>query len=173
MAETRLRGLIRDLCASTDLTDPRDLAASAVRRLADDELRAELDAAAVSTAREVLSVLRASSIATDDPAGRSTSDTQSGSAGRVPSQHGRTALIRNWVAEQMRARLHVEGQWKLLRDCTLADLAFAAQERRQIAAATAAEAERYDRLAKAVADSGADSVGDLDEATFAEAWGRL
>lgn len=172
---TRLRGIVRLLCDSTDMTDPRDLASAAVARLADDEVRAELEAAAVYTVREVLHTMRNGVIQpTDSPAGLSTPDAPQVGAGRAPSptRHGRTAMMRSWAAERLRSRIHVGGEWKMLRDCTLADLAYAAHERRENAARNAAEAERYDRLGKAVAEQGVDTAGDLDEATFADAWGQ-
>ncbi len=170
----RLPAVIRQLCASTTVADPRELATLAVAEIADDDLRDELVNAATGVAREIIRALRQYEPPTDSPDGLAVHDAQSGPAvgAPSPSRHGRVALMRGWVAEQMRARVHVGAEWKLLRDCTLEDLAFAAAQRREIAARTEAEAERYDRLAKAVADAGAATVADIDEAAFAAAWGQ-
>lgn len=70
-------------------------------------------------------------------------------------------------------RLHVafaigDRQWKWLRDCTADDLMAGVDARRALAAGTIREADRYEALAKLVAERGVGTVGglssdDLDE----------
>jgi hypothetical protein len=72
--------------------------------------------------------------------------------------------VRDTWRKRLGARIHVgEGSWKFLRECTLADLKSAADERRRLAAENAASARVYEALATALEEHAADIVSDLSE----------
>lgn len=60
-------------------------------------------------------------------------------------------------------RIHVGGDWKLLMNCTAADLKVAAEERRRLAAENVASARQYEELADALELHRAGTVLDLGD----------
>lgn len=65
------------------------------------------------------------------------------------------------AAADLSARYFTGDGWKFLRDLTRDDVLACAAQRRDLAAANLAEAERFDALHKLMVERGADTVGDL------------
>lgn len=81
---------------------------------------------------------------------------------RVPS--AKIAAVRDWVARELRRSVCVDegdSTWRFLAECTADEVYAAAAIRRRKAAETAAEAERFEGIGKAVEHAGVDRVGEL------------
>ena len=71
---------------------------------------------------------------------------------------------RNWWARTLRERVHVGGsQWKPLGDCTVDDLDFCIDERRQQIGALMGQIAKYETIRDALLAHGADVVAALPE----------
>ena len=66
---------------------------------------------------------------------------------RMPSRSAKVAGIRDWWAEFLASRIAVGDTWKPVGDLTADDLGVVARVRRDKAAATIAQAEKYETLA--------------------------
>jgi hypothetical protein len=153
-----LRDLIRHLAA--DEPDPALVTERILSSLSGDEALVVAGVALHDYVRRVAS-------APTLPQGRSyaTADGRS-----TPSR--KVAMIRDWVAAELgRSVCVITGSgkaWKHLGACSAEDLHVLAIERDYKASLVAAEGKRYDRLARAVADAGAATLGDLDRKTLEE-----
>lgn len=90
-----------------------------------------------------------------------------------PSQPSKPSKWHNKGAEQYQRliaqTLKTANGWKELRDCTRDDLLFAAQYRRDHAAATIAQAETFEAIADAMAQHQVRTAGDLPPDVIREA----
>lgn len=73
-----------------------------------------------------------------------------------------TARIIDWYAAELARSVFVSDTWKRLADCTRADVDELVSARKRKAADLIAEAEKYEALAQAMDESGANTVADLD-----------
>jgi hypothetical protein len=123
MTDFDLRALVRSVIDETDLPSPRDIAAKDAEMVPDEHLRAALALALVSLAHDEVTRTRMANVASAAPSAKV-------AAIRAAAETWRRAL---------HDRVHVgAGDWKLLADCTADDLAFAAEERREMARRNAA-----------------------------------
>ena len=84
----------------------------------------------------------------------------------VPSK--KVAAIREAHEAWLRERISVApGVYKMMGDCTAADLRYAAEKRRELAAANMVRAEQYDALADDMERNGAATVRDLGPSAMA------
>ncbi len=79
-----------------------------------------------------------------------------------------TGIRETWrrhLGDRVSVRDH---DWKFLRDCTYEDLTSAADERRRLAAENTASARRYEKMAVALSEHDASTIGDLPENVLRE-----
>lgn len=157
MSDFNLRAAVRDVIDSTDLADPRDVAAKVAKDIPSKELRRALAEALVTFVRVEFGHIRMAS-SRQLPEQPASARSAKVAAFRVHAEQWRRKL---------RDRIHVGGsEWLLLADCSFENLTLAAEERRQMAVSNAAAADRYERYAKAVEAAGVERFGDLDEDTL-------
>lgn len=73
-----------------------------------------------------------------------------------------TAALIDWYSAELAASVYVGESWKKLGDCNTNDLQYLIDSRRSKAADVLAEADRYERLLKAVKKARVDTVSSLD-----------
>lgn len=184
MTDFNLRRLVREVMATSTMSDPGDLAVEVSRRIDPDDCRAALDQALRQYVREEITRMRmrhvpvaepyrpSPTLAPVIPPARSTmtlTEAQPAVARPVklpapvlPVRSAKVAGIRDWWTRELRNPIHVGGkQWVRLGDCTFDDLMFAAAERRDLAERNAARAESFGKLAEAVKAAGVGRVRDL------------
>jgi hypothetical protein len=190
MSDFNLRHLVRDVLASSELTDPHALADEILHRIDECDLRLALSQVLASMVREEIRerrnrhslALPAPTVRTTPPltsAPRLTLHTQAEvmteSPGPVPrpmakpaaprpARSAKVAAIRAAAPKWLEDRYCVgdgDDDWKFLGDCGFSDLMFAAGQRREQAARTSAVAERLEGLAELVRTHGVKRVRDL------------
>lgn len=171
MSDFNLRQLVRDVLTASTMADPRDLASEVFRRIDPDDYAAALTQCLPDIVREQIRASRnrvdevtlelEHAPATEVPVMAE----MPGPVGRTkqrPVKSAKVAGIRDWWQTKLRERVHIgSSEWRLLGDCTFADLMFAAQERRSIAAANSVKASEYAGLAEALQAHGVERVRDL------------
>jgi hypothetical protein len=159
MSDFNLRAAVRDVIDSTDLADPRDVAAKVAESIPSRDLRRALTEALATFVRVEFGRGRMTS-------GRPAADETEHASARSAKVAAFRKHAEQW-RKKLRDRVHVGGShWLLLADCSYENLTLAAEERRQLAAANAVAAERYERYAKAVEAAGVERFGDLPESTL-------
>lgn len=158
MTEFDLRAAVIEVLDTTSLTEPSDIAAQVAKDVPAKQLRAALTEALVSFVANVNQRRRM-----NNPLLGHAPQVRSGRSTKV-------AGIANWWAAALRDRVHVDGGWKLLRDCTFDDLMFAAAERREHARRNEAKADQYETLAKLLREHSVDRVADLPPSAIND-WG--
>lgn len=162
-----LRALIREVCATSTITDPTTLAKEVGRRIPQDALRDALDEALPVVVQHFVSRSRGS---IDSLADQGRSDTHNAVVGKAPNRSHKVAAIRAGWQKQLRDRIAVgpdRSDWKFLGDCGRADLAYAAGLRRNHAAANRAAAERLEALAALLTQHRVDRVAELPTTVLA------
>lgn len=195
-----LRHLVRDVLATSGLTDPHALADEALGRINDCDLRPALGQVIASMVREEirdrrrknalplsgptvqgapsaphLTLHTRSQVMAESPGSVARPVAKSGmpAAGR-PVRSAKVAAIRAAAPKWLEDRYCVgagDGDWKFLGDCGFADLMFAAGQRREQAARTSAVAGRLEGLAELVRVHGVERVRDLPVSVLAEVGG--
>ncbi len=158
------RSLILAIAAGTGETDPAVIGEKAAAETTAAELRGFYTHVMRDYAREVLTQHRtwqgaASASATPAAPGKGQS---------------RAVQVRDAWRRLLDARMHVGGEerWLFLRDCTRDHLLFCVQERKEQAAAMLGAADRYQRLADALAEhKRAKIVADLPNSVLAKILG--
>lgn len=162
MSDFNLRAAVRDVVDSTDLADPRDVAAKVAASVPSRELRRVLTEALATFVRVEFGRGRMTS-------GRPVPLEQPGAPAARSAKVAAFRVHAEQWRKKLRDRIHVGGsEWLLLADCSFENLALAAEERRQLAMANGVAAERYERYAKAVEAAGVERFGDLPESTLRE-----
>lgn len=150
MSAINLRALVRDHLAATDEADPGVIADRVLSAIPKAQYEAVIGQMMRLYVRQVISETRTSSRPSNSPI-RST-----------PSTSWKGNAIRDGWQRQLDSRLHVgESEWKLLRDCTHADLLAVAAERQEKAEQNAAWARTYRAYAAAVDAAGVATFGEL------------
>lgn len=147
---TRLTKRIREVLAETSESDPKALAELVLKGSRSMDRRAWLDEALPHFIADVMRSDRnqAANAAFRPPR-------------RMPTRSSKVAGIRDWWAEFLASRIAVGETWKPVGDLTAADLASVAQVRRDKAAATIAQAEKYETLAGLLDEYGVETVREL------------
>lgn len=159
-----LQALIRDLCNTSSIADPRELAKEVNQRIPAVDRDTALEQALPVVVQTVLGQMRM------------TTATHSTSLDTVPtpvSSPGSWKVrgIRETWQRMLQDRIYVgpdKGGWKLLRECTAVDLAFAAAVREEQARRNTASAARYRALSELLTAHGVSMVGELPETVLAE-----
>lgn len=194
MSDFNLRRLVRDVLATSPLTDPHALADEVLDRVEDCDLRPALGQVLASMVREEIRSHRNGGLPPLAPAPsmppRLTLHSQQqvtaespGAAPRSvakpvpvrrPHTSARVAAIRaagpTWLEERYNVGADPR-EWKRLGDCGFTDLTFAAGQRRDQAARTSAAAERLEVFADLVRTHGVSRVRDLPASVLAEVGG--
>jgi hypothetical protein len=146
-------GIIRDVLSDTELTDPADIAAEAFARIDADKCGEYL----MEIMRGVV-VVEMSRIRT---------------ATVHPAPSARSAFVsavRDY-SNALRARVVVDGAWKMYGDCTVTDLDVLAAASRRKAAEHVGAAERHEKVRAAVEEYNVETVKDLPEPVIAQTLG--
>lgn len=197
MSDFNLRHLVRDVLASSTMTDPHDLAAEVLRRIDDSDLRTALGQVLASMVREEIRDSRgglpsiprqpsspqaprltlhtrpdARQAMAEHPGGWAPSSKPHPST--RPVRSAKVAAIRaagpRWLEDRYNTGAD-PSEWKRLGDCGFSDLMFAVQQRRDQAARTSAVAERLESLAELLRAHGVERVRDLPETVLSSVGG--
>jgi hypothetical protein len=144
----------------TDAADPHVIAAKVEEQVTDDMLREALRAVLPTFIRSRLSLARRLTVNQDIK--KALGPTGSPQQGRSWKVEGIRAIA-DKIRHQRWAIDGANSQWKLLRDCTVDDLARIASVRRDVATANLTKAEQIDRLREALKSKGVSTVGDLTD----------
>lgn len=175
----------REVLRETDLDDPVEIAAEVFARTPDDAVADAYRSLLLRTAQDAIRFERMTfdfprdhcvvdthprdvSGGTTSPTSHRVCDTHTAAAGggtkpRKPNRSAKVTAIRNHHAAWKRARYVINGEWKMLADCTVDDVLALAEQRRAVAARNESEATRFDQLARAMKDAGVSTVADLDD----------
>lgn len=145
---------------------PQDLAAAVLNELGDDPkiLQAALYEILPQCMTSIITSRRNANLNGRNAPGRN----GGGEPNKGKGKSGHSAKgdgIRAWFSRFLVDMIPTESGWKEMGQCTSDDLLFAANDRRDRAGAILVRAEQYERLARAIKDSAASTIGDLDEAT--------
>lgn len=155
MNEFSLKAEIRKVVDTTDLADPRDIAAKVAENVPAKLLRAALAQALPELVRVELTRSRMS----PPPA-------------VLPNRSPKREAIAEMWRRHLRDRVHIgRSAWLLLADCSADNFRAAAAERRALATANLAAADRYQSYADACDKHGVDKFSDLPESVQAELLG--
>lgn len=138
----------RQVIATTKLTDPDDIAQAVFDRTPKDQLKETYLGVLRQSAREAI---RLENMAANEPP-RST-----------PNRSSRVASIAQSHLSYYDQRVYANGDWKLLGDCTLADVLDLAAQRQQIAQQNMMKAKEFEQLADRMERAGAKVARELQE----------
>lgn len=160
--EFALRSLVRAVTETSGLRGPREIAAKVAENVPDGQLRAALAEALVAYVRESLTrqrrILNLTTLSAPSHVGALNS-----------ARSSKVAAIRESWRRTLAGQFHVgHGQWEVLADCSVAQVAFIAHERREHARRNAHVAGMFDELAVAMKRRKATRVGDLPGPTLAQ-----
>lgn len=140
---TTVAAYVRAVLDESDATDPETIAALVLARIPKRDLSVVLHPLMVSFVGSIVS---------------------RGRTGAVPPARPsvKVGAVRDAYESWLRERISVgPSEWRMLGDCTVADLRYAAEVRRDLAVKNAATAEQFAQLADALESSGASTVRDL------------
>jgi hypothetical protein len=160
--EFQLRDLIRDVIGKSALADPDDLAAAVLAEIPEELTREALAQALRPIVRQVAAHHRLHTRIVSEQTLEQLTPPSAGSA--------KVRAIRDWWKRALLDSYHVSDgaiRYKLLRDCTADDLAFAIEERRAMARRNDAKADQLEIVQRLVLEHGVNQVGQLPEATLA------
>ena len=143
----------RQILATTDLTDPDDIADAIYEATPKTAIPAAYHLMLRSVARDAIRLSRMGDHPNNDAEPR-----------RVPATSSKVTAIRAWYTTENRQRVYANGTWQMLGDCTHADILDLAVQRRTSADRNNAQAERFEKLAAEMAEKGAATVSDLTRA---------
>jgi hypothetical protein len=153
MSDFDIRAAIREVVDSSDLTDPGEIAAKVAEQVPAPKLRHVLAMVLRDYVRVELHRYRTWRKPVE-PAPK-------------PARSPHQAAVREWVRVLRQPVAVEENVWKQFGECSADDLAFLAGDRRQNAADSIAAAERFEKYAAALDESGAETVADLSDAVIA------
>lgn len=168
MTEFNLSQLIREVVDTSTIADPAGLAKEVAKRIGRNQERVALEQALTPLVRVFLSQLRAS---TQHASGGQSSGDDQGIPAAGGSRSRKVASIRETWARMLRDRVSTgpdSTDWKFLADCTVEDLRYAEQIRRDHAAATLVSADRFAGLAELLVEHRVATVGQLPKPVLAE-----
>lgn len=160
MTDFDLRKLVREVCDTSEIADPAQLAKEVNGRLKRQERDAALEACLPLFVQTVLGQMRMSTHRPEPTA---------------PQESRKVRGIREAWRRMLRDRISVgpnEGDWKFLSDCTGTDLDYAASIREEHARRNMARAEQYRQLAELLEEHGVTTVGELPDDTLGSALGE-
>ena len=158
-----LTNALREALNTTTLTDPDDLAHEVIDILGPERLDDAAEEALIywvrsHTSRSRQGVPDELLVDTGTPA----------SFRPAPNRSAKVAGIRDWWSSFITERVNVDGEWKLMGDCTVPDVEALAAARREIASKNLAHADRYAALADRMRAEGVATVQDLAQEKVAD-----
>lgn len=165
MTEFNLRALIREVAADSKAADPGAVAEEVARRISAKQLRA----AFLEMLRPfVVQTLSQHRLITVPPqhheAPRHSTPQPPASSGRPGTRSWKRDGVRDHWAKVLQERVHVgvgPTDWKFLGDCDADDCLFISAERRRLAEANLAAAQKFDALAKLLTKHKVQTVREL------------
>lgn len=152
-----LSSRITAILSTTDSADPREIAVLVAKSTSEAELREFYASSLVGTVRNVISSQRNRAI------GHALN----------PARSAKLSQRRDWWADMCASRIHVgDSKWMTLGECTVAELQFAANERRVDAEREFKRAESYDRLRALLTEHNVRTVGQLPGDAAGAVFGR-
>lgn len=152
MTEFNLRQVVRDVLRESDEADPGVIAGQVIARIPKSAYGAALSQAMRLFVRQVVSETRTSNAPPSNV--RPIRPT--------PSKSWKGQGIRDNWQRRLKDRVHVgRSEWKLLGQCTYADLMAAASERQELADRNRAWARQYRAYASAVEEAEVETFADL------------
>lgn len=162
MSDFSLIATVRSVIDETDLTSPQEIADKVLGMVSRSDTRRALAEALPYLVQTELSRQRMARPAAG-PAGE-----PRGEARRTHNPSSKVRALRGYADAwkvRLRDRISVgHGDWKMLADCTAADLRLAAERRRTHAAGALANAAEYESFAAALDEHKVDRFGTLPEA---------
>lgn len=158
MTDLNLRQAVREALLTADSVEYADVAGLILASLKRDQYAAALSQTLPAFVRSVVVTQRTNSVSPPN------AETQPGS--------WKVKGIRAW-AHRLSDVYATESGNKRLADFTFDDLQFLAETCRDLAERNAASAARWERLAEAVKDAGADRVADVPEDVLADVLGAV
>lgn len=137
----------RGVLATTDLCDPADIAEAIFKQTPKDKIAGAYKVMLRAVARDTIRSVRVDGEFFKEQAG--------------PSRSSKVAGIRAHHFDFFGQRVFANNEWKLLGDCTRADVRDLAARRREVAAFNSAKADEFDELDARMAAAGVDVVRDL------------
>ena len=145
-----LRAAVREFAATSDLSDPAEIAEAMLADTTAAVRKAWLSEALPSVVREVISSQRNSVLNSTFRAPR-----------RMPSRSAKVSGVRDWWTALMEQRIAVGEEWKPFGDLTADDLDVVVAVREQKAERTLAQAQKYRTLQGLLSQHGVSLVRDL------------
>lgn len=174
MSEFDLRKLVKDVCDTSLLTNDDELAKEVLSRIDKADERAALEQALPHMVQRFVSrdhrplAFPQPQAPTGDHYAR---DTQKGpvAGGLIPFRSRRISLKRSHWQRQLNARVNVAHKSrKFFGDCTVEDLVFLANHRRELAAANATTADYFEALTRLMGEFEVETVRELPESAVTE-----
>lgn len=138
----------RHIIAESDLTDPDEIAQQIFDRTPSKSVRDAYRLILRSVAREAI---HQANMAASKP------------ASSVPARSSRVAAIRDTHISYFAQRVFANGAWKMLGDCTRADVLDLAAQRQAIADRNAAKAAEFNALHDRMVSAGVELAGQLEK----------
>ena len=138
----------RHVIATTKLTDPDDIAQAVFDRTPEDQIKDAYLGVLRQSAREAI---RLENMTANEP------------VRTVPNRSSRVASISKAHTSYYDQRVFANGAWKLLGDCTLADVLDLASQRQQIAQQNMMKAKEFEQLAERMERAGVTVARELQE----------
>lgn len=161
-----LHDLVKQVCATSALTHPKDLAKEVLGQIDEHD---EHDALEQSLATVVQKYVSRDHRPLITPGDQGRGDTQTGTVAGGSNRSPYVTALRSAWQRQLTARVNVGvGDWKRFGDCTAEDLDFMSRHRRELAAANIASADKLDTIAALLEEHGVDMVRDIPEHIVAE-----
>jgi len=146
---------INRILTETDIADPVQIAAEILMVIPDESVERVLGILILPYIRNAIS--RHRQVPSSFPM-------QHHSSTRTVSPRVSASITYNWRSWLLSTRIPVgDGKWKLLGDCNVEDLSYAASERETLAAQNTAAALRYRTLASVLARSALPKVSDVSD----------
>ena len=142
-----VRAHIRSVVESSTMSDPREIAEKVIESASQFEKREWLAEVLPGFVADVMRADR--NLALRE------------SARRTPSRSAKVAQVRDWWGQFLASRISVDGVWKPVGEMTVADVEVTIAERREQAARTLAQAERFAAILELMSKHGAATVADL------------
>lgn len=140
--------IARQIVLTTSLTDPDEIADMVLAATPDDDLRDAYRQALRGVAVDALRTTRHTAGTTAAPA--------------APNRSAKVAAIRAHHLDYYEQRVNVNGEWKMLGDCTLTDVRTLAHDYTRRAAENRAKAAEYTALADRMEQAGAKTVRQIE-----------
>lgn len=158
---TELNDLIRSAMDQHQVADPRAISTYVIRDISPADLRDALALCLPAQVKRVVHGQRSSSYRASYRQAANIGEMaarEEDAPGTYVSSFSENLL---WFRSAMNERVCVEGVWKFLRDCTVADLRSMAAAHRKLADENMERAVMYDELADEMDRRGAGVAGDL------------